>query len=114
MSYVTFDEVLADDLTDEFTADWKRWTLAREVASAVILYRVRTGLSQRALARTMGWSQPVVARLEIGEHDPNMGTLLKLAEKLGLRFGITIEDTKFVVTAIQPRQPTSEPAKLAS
>ena len=30
------------------------------------------GLSQTALARLLGWRQPVVARLEAAEHNPTM------------------------------------------
>jgi DNA-binding XRE family transcriptional regulator len=68
-------EVLDDLLQDpEFRLEWGRTALARAVAEAVIRYRRERGLSQTALARLLGWSQPVVARLEAAEHNPSMDT----------------------------------------
>ena len=72
-------EVLAEMLQDpQFRAEWERTALARAVAEAVIRYRADRGLSQTALARLLGWRQPVVARLEAAEHNPTMDTLLTL------------------------------------
>ena len=72
-------EVLAEMLQDpQFRAEWERTALARAVAEAVIRYRAERGLSQTALARLLGWRQPVVARLEAAEHNPTMDTLLTL------------------------------------
>ena len=45
--------------------------------------RVR-GLSQRALAERAGMSYPILARLELGQTDPRLSTLEKLAEALGI------------------------------
>ena len=73
-------EVLEDMLRDpEFRQEWERTALARAVAQAVIRYRAEHGLSQTALARLLGWSQPVVARLEAAEYNPSTGTLITLA-----------------------------------
>ena len=44
-------------------------------ASAVIDVRNRAGLTQEELARRMGTTQPVVARLESGRSRPSMRTL---------------------------------------
>ena len=77
----------------EFREEWERTALARAVAEAVIRYRAERGLSQTALARLLGWSQPVVARLEAAEHDPSMDTLVALARKLSLRVHVDVEPT---------------------
>jgi transcriptional regulator with XRE-family HTH domain len=74
----------------EFRAYWARTALARAVANEVIRYRVEHDLTQSQLARTLGMSQPAVARLEIGEHNPTWDTLNLLAGKLGATFMITI------------------------
>ncbi len=88
---VSFDDVLARQLNDdEFQADWERTALARSVADQVIRYRIEHTLSQRALAQKLGVSQAVVGRLEVGEHEPKISTLSRLAQKLGLRFSIEI------------------------
>jgi len=49
------------------------------LASAVIEARNRAGLTQQALAKRMGTTQPVVARLESGRVPPSLRTLERLA-----------------------------------
>ena len=61
------------------------------LASAVIAARNRAGLTQQALARKMGTTQPVVARLESGRTRPSMRTLERLAEATGSRLLIRFE-----------------------
>jgi transcriptional regulator with XRE-family HTH domain len=55
------------------------------LASAVIDVRSRAGLTQEELARKMGTTQPVVARLESGRSRPSMRTLERLADATGSR-----------------------------
>jgi len=55
------------------------------LASAVIDARNRAGLTQQELARKMGATQPVIARLESGRVRPSMGTLERVAEATGSR-----------------------------
>jgi len=50
----------------------------RRLASA----RSRAGLSQEALGRRVGASQPTVARWESGEHSPDLTTFLALCQAL--------------------------------
>jgi transcriptional regulator with XRE-family HTH domain len=59
------------------------------LASAVIDVRSRAGLTQKQLARKMGTTQPVVARLESGRSRPSMRTLERLADATGSRLLIT-------------------------
>lgn len=61
------------------------------LASAVIDVRNRAGLSQKELARKMGTTQPVVARLESGRVRPSMRTLQRLARATRSRLLITFE-----------------------
>jgi ribosome-binding protein aMBF1 (putative translation factor) len=56
------------------------------LAGAVMDVRNRAGLTQEELARRMGTTQPVVARLESGRSRPSMRTLERLAEATGSRF----------------------------
>ncbi len=53
--------------------------------------RVSAGLSQRALARRAGTSQPAVARYERGAATPSWGTLQRLAVACGQRVTIRAE-----------------------
>lgn len=69
---------------------WERTTLARAVALAVIRYRVEHDLSQRALAKQIGMPHPHIARLELGEHNPSVEMLQRLAKGLGRRFIVAV------------------------
>ncbi len=96
---IRFDDLLREQLQNpEFRENWQRTALARAVANQMIGYRAEHSLSQSELARRLGVSQAVVGRLELGEHEPKIATLSKLARTLGLRF--TIE--------IHPDQPEDE------
>jgi ribosome-binding protein aMBF1 (putative translation factor) len=61
------------------------------LASAVMDVRNRAGLTQEELARKMGTTQPVVARLESGRSRPSMRTLERLAAATGSRLLIRFE-----------------------
>ena len=87
----TADEVAAEELRDPLVhQEYERTAFANAVALRVIAYRVDNGLSQTALARRLGMSQPAVARLEAGDHEPSLATLARLARGLGIDFSIDI------------------------
>jgi len=64
------------------------------LASAVMGVRNRAGLTQEGLARRMGTTQPVVARLESGRVRPSMRTLERLAKATGSRLRISFDRPK--------------------
>lgn len=90
----------------EFRERWERTAFARAVAIEVLRYRAEHGLSQSALARRLGVSQPLIARLEIGEHEPKISTLQRLSSVLGLTFTVTIHP------ATQPDDDQPAPAQV--
>ncbi|MGD0360119.1 MAG: helix-turn-helix transcriptional regulator [Bryobacteraceae bacterium] len=55
------------------------------LAGPVMVVRNRAGLPQEELARRMGTTEPVVARLESGRTCPSMQALERLAEATGSR-----------------------------
>lgn len=69
-----------DALADEFA-------LVEELIGA----RARSGLTQEEIARRMGTTQSVVARLESGRSMPSTRTLKKYAEATGTRLVIRFE-----------------------
>ena len=72
-------------------ARWDSLALARAVANTLVEYRAEHQLSQRALAYVLSMSQSQVARLELGEHNPSIETLGRLAQVLGCRIVLTLE-----------------------
>lgn len=88
----TNDELIAEQLQSdsEFRAEWERTALARAVAVAIVRYRAKHDLSQRDLAERLGMKQPQVARLELGEVNPSIDTLMRIASRLRIEFTIDV------------------------
>lgn len=74
----------------EFRREWDRTALARAVALRLVEYRADNGLSQTALARKLQMQQPAIARLEAGDHNPSVDTLMRLSQVLRIDFHIDI------------------------
>ena len=88
---IDLDDVFAREMEDpEFRAEWERLAAARAIADLVELNRMRKGLTQTALARLAGVSQPVIDRIESGEHSPTIETLIKLANALDVELMVGI------------------------
>lgn len=88
----TFDALLAEEqLADpNFKAEWQRLAPAREFAAALLRYRAKHALTQRRLAKELGVSQPRVVRLESGEHNPDIGTIINAVRQLEIEFALDI------------------------
>jgi transcriptional regulator with XRE-family HTH domain len=83
--------VACEQLRDRaFAAEWEATVVARVVAARLIDYRSEHGLSQRQLAERLGVKQPYVARLESGERNPELETLVRLSRALGIEFMLDI------------------------
>jgi transcriptional regulator with XRE-family HTH domain len=89
------EDVLAAhlDADPEYRREWERTALARAVAVRVIAYRAEHALSQTALAKRLKMTQPAVARLESGEHNPTFPMLLRISEALEIELAIDISPT---------------------
>ncbi len=86
------DEILRRELQDDaFRAEWTRTAFAEAVALRIAAYRAEHGLSQAALGRQLGMTQPAVSRLEAGEHLPTLDTLRRLARVLDMSLLVEIE-----------------------
>ena len=84
-------DLLEKDLTDpEFRSQWEASAPARAIAIRLVEYRADNQLTQTALGRMLGMSQPAVARLEAGEHMPTLPTLKRISEALGIEILVSI------------------------
>lgn len=54
--------------------------------------RAEQGLSQAALSKRCGLTKEYIARLELGQHDPSLSTLAKLAKALKVPIASLLED----------------------
>jgi len=89
---VSYEALLAEEMArdPDFREEWEQTALARLVAVQLIKYRATNKLSQRALAEKLGKKQPYVARLEAGETNPDLETLVNISRALGIEFVIDI------------------------
>jgi transcriptional regulator with XRE-family HTH domain len=87
----TNEELLEEEMADPaFRAEWERTAVARAVALRLVDYRAGRDLSQRDLARLLEMEQPQVARLERGDVNPTLETLMRLAGALDIEFTIDV------------------------
>ncbi|MHB1548525.1 MAG: helix-turn-helix domain-containing protein [Acidimicrobiales bacterium] len=88
----TAEEIHKRDLADPaYRAEYERTRFANDIAIRVLRYRTDHDLTQTAFGRLVGMRQPHVARLESGEHEPSLSTLVRLAGALGEDFTVDIK-----------------------
>ena len=75
----------------EYRAEYESMGPEFELAQALIEARSRAGLTQGELARRMGTTQSVVARMEGGRVKPSTRTLERFAKATGMRLKISFE-----------------------
>jgi len=54
-----------------------------DIITAIINARNKAGYSKKSLEKLSGVKQPIISRMENGETDPRLSTMLKLLEPLG-------------------------------
>jgi transcriptional regulator with XRE-family HTH domain len=87
-------------------------TRTRDVGEVVRAARLRSGLSQRSLARRAGTSQAAISRIERGLEQPTFERLEQILAGLGLRPGLTLEP--IAVHDAEPLRILEEDAKSPS
>lgn len=55
-------------------------------------YRKELGLTQSELGKRAGISQPNITRFESGNYNPSLEFLVKIAEAMGKKVKVTLED----------------------
>ncbi|HWY16733.1 MAG TPA: helix-turn-helix transcriptional regulator [Rhizomicrobium sp.] len=73
-----------------FRAEYERLKPEYALAQALIKARERAGLTQAQVARRMGTTQSVVARIESAQNPPNLKTLERYASAVGRRIEVKL------------------------
>jgi len=88
---IPFEDVKAEWMKDPaFRAEYDRLAPEFEISAELIQARERAGLSQAEVARRMGTTQSVVARLESGRSLPSTKTLLRFAQATGSKVQVRL------------------------
>jgi ribosome-binding protein aMBF1 (putative translation factor) len=99
--FIDVNDLLAEDLKDpEFRAEWERLAAARAVAELIATSRESKGLTQTALGRAIGVRQPVIARIESGDHEPTIATLIKIVNALDIELMLGITPATRAISSI--------------
>lgn len=79
----TFDELFAELYKDPaFRKEYRRQQPYYDILLQVIKRRKELGLTQKDVAQRAGTHQSSVSRIESGEHDIRLSTLIQVAEAL--------------------------------
>ena len=73
----------------EISKDMEEVEALSQIVKAMVEQRNALGLSQRELAALCGIPQSSVARIESFKSVPNLDTLLKIFQQLGLKLSVT-------------------------
>ena len=73
----------------EISKDMEEVEALAQIVKAMVEQRNALGLSQRELAALCGIPQSSVARIESFKTVPNLDTLLKIFQQLGLKLNVT-------------------------
>jgi predicted transcriptional regulator len=88
---IPFEQLKQEWMKDPaFKAEYDALAPEFEIAAELVKARARAGLSQAEVARRMGTTQSVVARLESGQTLPSTKTLLRFAEATGSRVHVRL------------------------
>jgi transcriptional regulator with XRE-family HTH domain len=113
-----WDKLKSELLEDPPTMEaFERRRPAYELASKLIQLRMRTGLTQLALAKRANMTQPEIARLESGTIQPTWETVARVLGAFGAELDIRFRDSAghagrlsivprpSLVSPVRPRRP---------
>lgn len=92
-NYTSFNKDLNKRLRDpKFKKVWEELEPEYQIAKAVIMARIKEGLTQEELAKKAGTTQPVISRIERGtfEPSPSISTLKKIFSAAGKQLKISV------------------------
>lgn len=91
-----FDDFLQEQLQDpEFRKEYEELQPERAIIQAIIDARRSAGITQKELASRTGITQGDISKLERGNANPSVKTLLRLAEGMGMNLKIEFVPKKY-------------------
>ncbi len=88
----TFQDHLKESLKDpEFKKAWEATEVEYILACKLIEARLKRKLSQRALAKKVGTSQSVIARIEGMDANPSLSLLKRISQALDAKLSINLQ-----------------------
>ncbi len=88
--FTFIDEVEKNDETLKKWGDYYR--IEESIIETIVKTRKNKGLSQKQVAELTGLKQPAIARIENNANSPQLDTLIKIVDALGLK--IEVKDAK--------------------
>lgn len=87
---VNIKDILEKELTNkEVSAHFNQIKKEYELIEQLVLVRKQLNITQSELAKKAHVSQQAISRLENEKHIPNMDTLLRIVDGLGLKLVLT-------------------------
>lgn len=97
MKAITLNDVIQEQLKDKsFAVEYERESLINAIACIVVKLRQNKHLTQSQLAKKIGTTQSVIARLESGSDSriPSLTMLSRIANATHTKINIMFEDVK--------------------
>ncbi len=94
---IGLDDILTRELkNNDFKLLFEEHKFYLQIAHLISDLREKTGLSQSDLAKKASVSQPMIARLEKGDHQrtPTFDTIYKILKALGYEMSINVQKVK--------------------
>ena len=81
-----------DNVDDDVRSELELTDMLVDIACRIITYRMDNSITQKQLGEKLNITQAMVSKLESGEYNPSIGFLFKIADKLGWKFQLIIEN----------------------
>lgn len=86
VSYTDYDDIV--ELSGITSLEMAEIKLRTQIIGELIKARNGAGLTQKELEAISGVSQPLIARIEKGKTDPQITTILRILDPLGMTLAV--------------------------
>jgi DNA-binding XRE family transcriptional regulator len=91
LKYVTLEEMFREDMKDpEFRRAYDALEVEYSIIHDILRKRIENDITQQELARKTGINQATISRLEMGNYNPSIKFLKRIAKGLGGKLKVSI------------------------